>query len=804
MFYNTTGYANTAQGALAMVSNTTGYYNTAVGANAFNKNTTGFQNTAMGMQALYANTTGTSSTAVGAFALSSNTTGYNNVAVGSNALFTNTTGNHNVAVGEEALYANSTGTANNAVGEAALGQNTTGASNNALGYAALNANTTGSFNSAFGHEAMYTNTTGRNNAAFGIFALLNNTTGDSNTAMGPYALRNNTTGASSTATGRDSLHNNTTGSENTANGWEALYSNTTGNHNVALGGDSLYWNTTGAENTAIGYDSLFNAAANFNTSLGSEAMFNTTSGGSNTAVGYAALNANTTGGVNTSIGLQSLLQNTTGSYNVAVGYGAGSFITTGSNNIVLGKTAQVNSATTDNQLSIGNLIYGTGLDGTGATISAGSIGIGVKVPNQKLDVNGTVRQTGGVNCALVANASGDIVCTSDERLKDVGGYYEGGLQQLLGINPIRFNYKNETYQHVGFSAQNVGSVVPEGAPMQNNGYYGLDSNAVLALAVNGVKDIARRINLTNAPTSTPSITIDNLGNLLTNKVITSTVSSVAELYQAPTALPEGTVVSISTSTDTQSALAVTEASSPDDVLGVVTYHAGLITGVAINAVPVVSSGRVTVLATNEYGSIKKGDYVTISTSTPGHATLQTESGYVIGRALADADASTVLIALTIRVRAIPLTKVTGLQALVVATSTASLSPSAVTQITQALTNNLTVLQTSIAIKFTAAVGYIDTIFAKDVHAETVCLKKSNGQEVCVNGDAMQSILQSTTSTPISNQTSLNVGQTTVSTTNDISATTTITSSSTSDIMLITSTATTTEGLLNVTASSTTP
>src|SRR5256885_14255189 len=53
---NTTGFGNTANGALALLNNTTGNYNTANGDTALCSNTTGSNNTATGYDALYNNT----------------------------------------------------------------------------------------------------------------------------------------------------------------------------------------------------------------------------------------------------------------------------------------------------------------------------------------------------------------------------------------------------------------------------------------------------------------------------------------------------------------------------------------------------------------------------------------------------------------------------------------------------------------------------------------------------------------------------------------------------------------------------
>jgi hypothetical protein len=150
----------------------------------------------------------------------------------------------------------------------------------------------------------------------------------------------------------------------------------------------------------------------------------------------------------------------------------------------------------------------------GLVVSNGNSGFGTTTPAQKVDVSGTIRQSNAVSCGLSTNASGDIICTSDERLKDLHGFYDGGLTQLNAVNPIRFNYKNDGYLHVGFSAQNIASVLPEGAPMQANGFYGLDSNAVLALTVNSIKQLNTQI--ASAPTYALASDATALSTRLTN------------------------------------------------------------------------------------------------------------------------------------------------------------------------------------------------------------------------------------------------------------------------------------------------
>ncbi len=142
---------------------------------------------------LFSNTTGFANTAEGAFALEMNTTGSNNTALGHSALLSNTTANDNTAVGSGALTT-STGVDDTAVGSLALQLNSTGNNNTAMGASALMNNSTGSANTGLGFSALLNDTTGSSNTAVGINALLNNTTGASNIAIGNAAGSNLTTG----------------------------------------------------------------------------------------------------------------------------------------------------------------------------------------------------------------------------------------------------------------------------------------------------------------------------------------------------------------------------------------------------------------------------------------------------------------------------------------------------------------------------------------------------------------------------------------------------------------------------------
>ena len=49
--------------------------------------------------------------------------------------------------------------------------------------------------------------------------------------------------------------------------------------------------------------------------------------------------------------------------------------------------------------------------------------------------------------------------------------------------------RSETFVHAGFTAQEVKAVIPQASALQRNGYYSLDTTAILAASVNSIKQL---------------------------------------------------------------------------------------------------------------------------------------------------------------------------------------------------------------------------------------------------------------------------------------------------------------------------
>jgi 6-phosphogluconolactonase (cycloisomerase 2 family) len=299
----------------------------------------------------------------------------------------------NTSFGESALSANTTGSGNTANGYHSLMANTTGLQNAAFGYISLSSNTSGAQNTALGYQSLSSNISGGQNTANGASALSSNTVGNGNTAMGMGVLSANTTGNNNTAIGQSALGSNITGTDNVAGGVYALTNNSTGSFNTVVGRGALYWNASATSTTALGYFAAFGPAGSV--------TYNNQGG---TYIGYqSGYSADNNSDYNTFLGYRSGYNTTTGSNNIWLGSATSSTaianLTTGSQNILIGNNISLPSATASGQLNIGNIIYGTGITGTGSTLSAGNIGIGTTTPGSLLSLG----NTGGINFSLATS-----------------------------------------------------------------------------------------------------------------------------------------------------------------------------------------------------------------------------------------------------------------------------------------------------------------------------------------------------------------------------------------------------------------
>ncbi|MEL6923999.1 MAG: tail fiber domain-containing protein [Bacteroidota bacterium] len=116
----------------------------------------------------------------------------------------------------------------------------------------------------------------------------------------------------------------------------------------------------------------------------------------------------------------------------------------------------------------------------------GDVGIGTNSPGYKLEVNGSAAKTGG----------GSWTSTSDRRLKKNIEDYNDGLNQLLKIRPVTYQFNEKSgldteEMQVGVIAQELNEVTPYMVgDFEKDGttYLNVDNSAMTYMLINAVKE----------------------------------------------------------------------------------------------------------------------------------------------------------------------------------------------------------------------------------------------------------------------------------------------------------------------------
>jgi len=86
--------------------------------------------------------------------------------------------------------------------------------------------------------------------------------------------------------------------------------------------------------------------------------------------------------------------------------------------------------------------------------------------------------------------------SSDERLKDITGEYNRGLDAILNLRPVTFFYKDSNprglptdEENIGFIAQEVQEVFPEAVSEGPDGYLDFNMHPINVAVVNAIKEL---------------------------------------------------------------------------------------------------------------------------------------------------------------------------------------------------------------------------------------------------------------------------------------------------------------------------
>jgi hypothetical protein len=122
--------------------------------------------------------------------------------------------------------------------------------------------------------------------------------------------------------------------------------------------------------------------------------------------------------------------------------------------------------------------------------NAGRLGIGTTAPDSPLTVNGNASKPGG----------GSWNSFSDIRLKNIRGKFNTGLNAVMQLQPLRYEYRSNNAmglksdgEHVGFSAQDVQKVIPQAVTQNESGYLMVNNDPIIWTMLNAIKEQQKEI-----------------------------------------------------------------------------------------------------------------------------------------------------------------------------------------------------------------------------------------------------------------------------------------------------------------------
>jgi hypothetical protein len=123
-------------------------------------------------------------------------------------------------------------------------------------------------------------------------------------------------------------------------------------------------------------------------------------------------------------------------------------------------------------------------------LSTGLVGIGTTAPTDTLSVSGTASKTGGGSWAVF----------SDERLKNIKRSFSRGLNAVMRLQPVIYEYKQDNplglkadTENVGFGAQALQQIIPEAVTRNANGYLQVNNDPIIWTMLNAIKEQQQEI-----------------------------------------------------------------------------------------------------------------------------------------------------------------------------------------------------------------------------------------------------------------------------------------------------------------------
>lgn len=158
---------------------------------------------------------------------------------------------------------------------------------------------------------------------------------------------------------------------------------------------------------------------------------------------------------------------------------------------VSGKRVTIGYDETNEDIGVIQSVHtGVGFKNLSLNPNSGNVGIATTAPTDTLSVNGTASKPGGGAWAVF----------SDERLKNVKGNFTSGLDAVMRLQPLRYEYKKNNAlglrlsgEQIGFGAHAVQQVIPEAVTKDESGFLKVNNDPILWTMLNAIKEQQKQI-----------------------------------------------------------------------------------------------------------------------------------------------------------------------------------------------------------------------------------------------------------------------------------------------------------------------
>ena len=138
-------------------------------------------------------------------------------------------------------------------------------------------------------------------------------------------------------------------------------------------------------------------------------------------------------------------------------------------------------------------IYGTATDASG---EEGSLSIACRVDSSEVEVARFGYKSGSTRYGMYMANNADhgtikahsFITYSDETLKDNITPIDSGLDKVMALQGVTYDWKSDGTADIGFIAQEVEKVVPQAVYGKSDGEYGLDYGSLTSVLVEAVKE----------------------------------------------------------------------------------------------------------------------------------------------------------------------------------------------------------------------------------------------------------------------------------------------------------------------------